>query len=465
MDTIVLVAPPNEAIVLRDMYSSTISKGHYNWPNTDLLVCSGILRNDFNVIMIDAMTDHLGFDETISNIASHNPIGVVCAVGVSVRENDYAFIRALKQRLPDIRIVGSGGILYHNPVGEMKDLAELDACLLSFVTQDIRRYFQNDLDGIENLVYRDGDKIVQTAKSYPKHGYSYSVPLHEQLPLHKYQLSHGYSTPMASVLTSFGCPATCSFCVSGSINYRYRDPSNVIEELDHLNKLGVKQVYFRDNVFLATRKKGIELLEKMVERNYGFRWLAEMRADALDEGTVPLMKATGCYAVHMGVESASQDTLDRYEKRIKLEQYKTATKLCRENGIRTIGYFIIGLPGETREDVLRTIDWALELDVDYASFNAPLPIFGTKLRDEAVEKGWIVSEDATYDGSQATVLKTDELSPEEVAELRNLAYRKFYTRPKLILRNLMGIRTLFQVRMLVIEGVSMGRRLLGFANN
>ena len=465
MDTIVLVAPPSEAIVLRDMYSSTISKGHYNWPNTDLLACSGILRDHFNVIMIDAMTDRLSADETINKIVALAPIGVVCAVGVSVRESDYAFIRTLKQKLPDTRIVGSGGILYHNPVVEMESLAELDACLLSFVTEDIRKYFQNDLDDIQNVVYRKGDEVIETAKSYPKHGYSYSVPLHEQLPLRKYQLSHGYSTPMASVLTSFGCPATCTFCVSGSINYRYRDPANVIEELDQLNKLGVKQVYFRDNVFLATRKKGIELLEKMVERKYGFRWLAEMRADALDEGTVPLMKATGCYAVHMGVESANQDTLDRYEKRIKLEQYKTATKLCRENGIRTIGYFIIGLPGETREDVLRTIDWALELDVDFASFNTPLPIIGTKLREEAVDKGWIVSEDATYDGSQATVLKTDGLSPEEVAELRDLAYRKFYTRPKLILRNLMGIRTLFQVRMLAIEGFSMARRLLGLANN
>ena len=455
MKKIFLIHTPFKKIILRDMYSSTISKGSYNWPNVDLLVISGFLKKNFEIKIIDANTLKLNFDQTISLIKKENPFGIVCSVGASARKNDYNFIRELRKNFPNTKIVGVGGVLYHNPIQELKNLKELDACLLNFVTNDLSNYFLENYENLSNVVYRKNDQIINTPISYPEHGYKYPVPNHQDLPIEKYKLSHGKNFPITSVLTSFGCPAKCSFCVSGRINFRFRDPENVIEELDFLNKMGVKEIIFRDNVFLSANKQARVLLQKMYEKKYKFSWVAEMRADTISEELAIMMQKTNCHAVHIGVESANQDTLDDYNKYTTLKNYMDIVKLLKRYGVKVLGYFIIGLPGENRNDVIKTINWAVKLDMDYASFNAPLPIYGTDLRDNAIKNGWINEQDDNYyDGSMPTRISTDQLSPSEIKELRSLAYRKFYLRPYYFFKAIVRLRTIFQIKMLLSEGIN-----------
>jgi anaerobic magnesium-protoporphyrin IX monomethyl ester cyclase len=460
-DTVVLVNPPNEQIVLRDLYSSTISKGIYNWPNVDLLCLSGILRNQFNVQLIDANTLGLSRSEAVKRIVDLSPGAIIFSFGNSVKEDDYAFIRELRAQLSDIKICGTGGLLYHNAEKELEEHPEFDASILNFTTQDILKYLNDDFDDLNNFVYRVGETIISRPKNYYENEFLLDIPLHEQLPLKNYQVSHGRSKPLTSVLTAYGCPSKCGFCVSGRINYRYRSADNVISELEHVKQIGVKEIFFRDNVFGAVKKQAFPLMNQMIENDYRFSWIADTRANLITEESAPLMKKSGCHALHIGVETATNEILKKYHKGLTVEKMKKPFKIARANGIQTLGYFIVGLPGETLDDIKRTIDFAIELDCDFASFNMPIPIIGTDLRDEAIQKGWVNKKGSDiYDGSISPIIETDQLTRDEILQMKTLAFRKFYLRPSFMLKKIVNIRTLFQVEILLKEFAQLLKRQL-----
>lgn len=458
-ETIVLVNPPNGHIVLRDMYCSTISKGLYNWPNTDLLVVSGQLKGRYDVKFIDANSMGISPATTLDMILRHDPVGVCFSFGISVKDHDYAFVAELRKRLPGIKIIGTGGLLKFNAANELRDHPEFDACLLNFTTDDILKYFNSDYETLCNVVYRQGENIIETPLRYPPNGYAYPVPVHEQLPLEKYNLSHGRVKPFTTVLSGYGCPARCSYCVCEKIDYRYRDPANVIEELTAIKDLGIKGLFFRDMYFCANKKQGQELLEMMLKNKLGLSWVADTRADNLTDDLAALMKAAGCHALHIGVESASEGMLRKNNKGTDLDKIRKGFKICKRNGIKTVGYFILGLPGESADDVRRTIEFAIELDCDYASFNVPVPIVGTSLREDALSNGWLESPAAVpYDGSLVTPIETALLGREQINDLRRLAYRKFYLRPRYIYKALARLRTPYQVKMLGMEFINFLKR-------
>lgn len=458
--TVVLVNPPNGQTVLRDLYSSTISKGLYNWPCVDLLVLSGVLKKKFSVQLLDANTEGLTVEETVRRVKSHHPVGICFAIGASVREEDYALVQALRKALPQVKMAGTGGILYHNPVEELQNHPEFDACILNFTTDDTLRYFLGE-ENLENMVFRKGDEIVTTPKKFPPHKFAYPVPAHDHLPLERYRLSHGKRSPLTSVLTAFGCPSQCHFCVSGSINYRYRDPDNVLEELETLHRMGVREIFFRDNVFGFHKAQTQLLLQGMIDRKFNFSWVSDTRANLVTEETASLMAASGCHALHIGVESANDQILSDYQKDLTIDTVHDAFRICRKNGIRTIGYFILGLPGETEEDIDRTIDLAIVLDCDYASFNVPIPILGTALREDAIKNQWINPQQDIYDGSSLSVIHAEELTPEILHKARSRAMKRFYLRPRFIYKTLAGLRTFFQVKMLILETLHLARSVGG----
>ena len=99
--------------------------------------------------------------------------------------------------------------------------------MLNYITDDLSNYFLGNYENLCNIVYRKKNQIIDSPKSYPDHGYKYPIPNHQDLPIRKYKLSHGKNFPITSVLTSFGCPAKCSFCVSGRVDFRFRDPNNL----------------------------------------------------------------------------------------------------------------------------------------------------------------------------------------------------------------------------------------------
>ena len=458
-----LVDPPLAQLINRDMYSSTISKGGYKWPAADLLVLSGILKElTSDICLIDSNVEGLDVQQTLSRIEQFSPTHLVFMLGASASQDDFSFVKAAKDRFPDLITIGSGGLLYHDGPFSLETHPEVNAIVNNFTTRDVIRYLTGDLDQLKNFTYKNREgEIIEASFDFHRDEYSHPLPSHEQLPLTRYKLSHVKYLPLTSVLTSFGCPARCSYCVTERINYRPRKVDNVIEELKYVKSLGVRTVFFRDPTFLAAKKTGIELLERMIQEKLDLSWVADTRATCVTAETAPLIAASGGHCLHFGVESASPETLEKYSKGVTKDQVRNAFSLCQRHNIRTVGYFILGLPGETEHSVRKTIDFAIELDADYASFNIPIPIKGTTLRDEVIRNGWMEgAEHGKYDGSFQSKIKTPELDPQTITELLREARRKFYLRPRYIFKRLVKIQSLTECKTLWEEFLGLVSGLL-----
>ncbi len=450
---IALINPFNKKIVLRDFYSSTISKGIYNWPNIDLLSLAANLQKKFNVKIIDANTEKLSSHKVIKLLNSKKLKGLIFSVGKSVLEDDYKFINEIKNGLNQkVKTFVVGGVVYYDAKKELENNSFLDGCIINFTTDDILSYFLNKRTGLKNLVYRENNKIIECENELPRNGFTLPIAPHDQLNLKKYRLSHGKSNYLTSVITSYGCPHKCSFCVSGKINYRYRDPDNIIQELDYLKKIGVKEIMFKDNIFGFHKRNYKELLTKMINKNYNFSWVSDSRVDVLDEELLNLMHKSGCHALHFGIETKSEKTLENYQKNLKdTNCVKKTLNLCKKYRILTVGYFILGLPGETKEDVIETIKYSVELNLDFASFNLPIPIIGTELRLKSIQNNWVLNNSSNYDGSNTPIINTGKLLPDELKKLRSDAYKKFYLRLKYIFKIIFKIKNFFQLKMIILE--------------
>jgi radical SAM superfamily enzyme YgiQ (UPF0313 family) len=173
------------------------------------------------------------------------------------------------------------------------------------------------------------------------------------------------------------------------------------------------------------------------------------------------MKEAGCHTLLLGVESGDEQLLREYSKGVTKDQMRTAFSLCRKLGIRTLGHFIIGLPGETDLTAQKTIHFAKELDCDIASFNIAVPVVGTPLRERALNEGYMEDEGLVFDSSDAyPVLETPQFSKEQAWKWRKRAIRQFYFRPAYLFRLATQARSLYQWKLLVLNGFALIRRLI-----
>jgi radical SAM superfamily enzyme YgiQ (UPF0313 family) len=246
--------------------------------------------------------------------------------------------------------------------------------------------------------------------------------------------------PFALVVTSIGCPYSCRFCVAGSIPYRRRAVESVLEELRLLRSLGIREIMFNDPTFTVSAKRMADLCGRMIAEGMDFGWTANGHVATLGDETVGILRRAGCHTLMIGVESARDEILALYSKGTTRAKVVEAFKTCKRHKIKTLAYFIIGLPGETRESTLETIKLAKELDCDFASFTVPTPDVGSEMRREAIAKGWLSRDTLTFDSTGFPVFAGGSLSAEDVWALRQKAVRSFYLRPSYLVKKVLGIR-------------------------
>ncbi len=240
--------------------------------------------------------------------------------------------------------------------------------------------------------------------------------------------------------------------------YKLRDLDTVMDELRLLRALGVNEIFFRDQTFGVNRVRTQELLKRIKTEFPDLRWTCWSRVDLVNEEFLRAVYEAGCHTVMVGLESANEEILKKYKKNTKRSQMETALSLMRKIGLKTVGTFVLGLPGESQESLRETIAYARELPLDYASFNIATPRFGSTFRKLMKQEGTIDLTRMEFDSSrtQPAWLKEDKeetlLPNQTIFALQREAIHRFYLRPTYLLRRLYTTKTVYQLWSQIKEG-------------
>jgi len=211
-----------------------------------------------------------------------------------------------------------------------------------------------------------------------------------------------------------------------------RSAENVLDEIEYLvNKYGIREVFFQDDNMTISNKRMQKICEGIIERGIDLTWTCPsgVYIPSLSESLLALMRKAGCYSLSFGIESGDQRILDDIiHKKQKLSYVKKVVEWCKKFGIKTTGYFILGIPGETINSMMKTINFASSCGLERARFHICQPFPSTELHKNAVSKGYLTEDfDPTHlrVRTDTPVLRTKEFSPEDILRLKNIAEETF----------------------------------------
>lgn len=298
----------------------------------------------------------------------------------------------------------------------------------------------NEVGNVAAMTYRRGDEVIP----HRAHG-SFAGFLTAPLPAWDLLDLSQYSLPLVNksyviLETSRGCPYTCDFCVAPihqGHKFRERSAAAIVDEMAHIvRNHGVKFFYLWGDTVTLNVKSFSAICEEIIARGLDVQWFGNARADNLqDPAFVDRLKRSGCWMLALGIETESDDTRKDMMKRLESEKIRKALINMRAAGVKSFGFFILGYPGEDVKALDRTIEYAIDLDPDFANFYPAVPYPGTELYNKAKRDGLLASEDWTKMEYSYYLLKGNGLNEQVVMDAINRAKRRFFLRPSYLARH------------------------------
>ena len=317
------------------------------------------------------------------------------------------------------------------------------------------------LKDITGIYYKEGGEIIKNPpRGLVKDIDIFPYPLYEDLPIEKYGTEFFGAT--LGIVSSRGCPHRCVYCAANTVHkrqYRKRSIENIIGEIEKLKTVfKAKRFTFHDDTFTMDAARTTAICETLIKKNLGLEWNCITRADKLTKPLLKIMKSAGCRTIQIGVESGDNEILRLAQRRETVEDAVRAISWTKEAGMEVVGYFIIGLPYETRETIEETIRISKKLNIDYAQFSILVPLPGSAVWDMAQEKDLLEIVSPGWDNFGRygePIIRLKDVSQEELSRYFVKAYRDFYIRPAYVLQRLRRIRSKQDVLNLFKNGIAL----------
>ena len=289
------------------------------------------------------------------------------------------------------------------------------------------------IDKKKNFIQNPDEELIKNLDLLP-------FPARDLLPIKLYkpgiEFDQGFKgRKYAEIITSRGCPNKCVYCSSAYFwkRVRMRSVENIFQEIKQLKNQGVKYISFLDDTFTISETFIINLCKKI--KRFNLKWDCYVRVNNLTDNMIKSMKEAGCIGMRIGFESGNNQILKNIKKNTTIKQARNSMKIMKKYDIKTFGFFMIGLPGETKKTIEDTINFAIELNPHFASFAITTPFPGTEMFETYLGKKWL-EKDINWSAltlHSSEITRTEDLKPKEILTYYNKAKKRFYLRPKYFL--------------------------------
>jgi anaerobic magnesium-protoporphyrin IX monomethyl ester cyclase len=292
---------------------------------------------------------------------------------------------------------------------------------------------------ILGICYLDGEEFKRTMpRPAAKDLDGFAMPAFDLFEIEHYKCSRVISrqNPVGPIEMTRGCPFGCTFCNRARTKFRIKSVERTVDELREMWRLGFREFHIVDDQFTSNPKHAKAVLEAIIRADLGMTWNLRtgLRVDMVDDEFMALAKRAGCYQMGCGFESGSQEGLDSIDKGTDLAEAIKAVAMAKRHGIEIVGFFMIGLPGETPEQMRATMKFSRDLDPTFAKCTIVVPFPGTALFEQYKREGLIKSFDWNRYNfhSPGEIYNHPNLSWKVLRSNYNRFHRQFYFRPSYV---------------------------------
>mgnify|MGYP000170862640 CR=1 FL=1 len=456
---VVLVRQPLKHMIQPEIPSIVTEERRHN-PPLGILYLASYLENftQHDVKVLDTQVEELNYKLIEHRLRILKPDIVGLNVMSFTLIDALIVARIAKKINPETKVVVGGPHANIFP----KETANLD-CIDYVVIGEGEKVLPKLVDYIDNkkkirkikgLVFKDNNRIIMTgAEPRIENLDELPFPARHLTPYKKYSSLLAKRSPITTMITSRGCPYNCLFCdrqPMGKI-FRTRSATNVVDEIEQCTQMGIHEFILHDDTFTVKKDRVLEICHEIIARKLDIGFDIRARVNTVDYEMLIILKKAGCERIHYGVESGNQHILNVLRKGITLQQIKDAFRITKKVGIDTFGFFMIGNPTETKEQIMQTIRFAQKLEPDYVHFSITTPFPGTDLYRLGLKLGilkddyWKKYAENPSPGFKPEVWE-ENLTREELVKLLNIAYKSFYQRPGYIIKKLFDIRSIAELK-------------------
>jgi len=441
--TVVFVEPP---YVGWDRARDRVRQGEEDMPGLGTLTLAAVVRErGCRAHVVDGKRTGTPVEDVAARVAALRPDHVgISATTISIH-NAARVAERLRQLVPGAVVTIGGPHVSALPERTLERFSAFDYGVVGEGERSYPDLIERlgagaDPRGVAGLVWREGG----TVRSNPRAPYLEGDEL-DRLPEPAWDLVPDFpldfqpnvfnyrAAPVASVITSRGCPFSCTFCDRSTSGRRGRFHSvdYVVAMCARLEQMGVRHILFYDDLFTVDRRRVVALCERFLAAGFRFTWSCNSHPNLLDEEHLRLMRRAGCWQIAYGIESGSQRVLDVVKREVKIPRMLETLRQTRAAGIRTKGLLMMAHPTEGEDSLAETVEFLRKAPLDLVQITKFTPYPGTPAYPSVREHGEFV-ENWECMNAMNWVFVPNGLTPEVLERWFRRAYRTFYSRPEVL---------------------------------
>jgi len=463
---IILINPPEECTF--NTFPGAVEKSLGVFPPLGLLYVAASIKQytDWKVEVIDAVAEKLSFSQIKERIKESAPDAAGITVMTHSLISSLKVAETAKESFPGIKVIFGGPHAHLYPENSIffncvdyVSTGEGEEAIVSL----LRSWGDPDkIKAVPGLFFKTESGQIKHAGpcGYIKDLDKIMHPAIELVDYKKYYSSMLNGTGAASMITSRGCPYNCGFCARPNLGkkFRARSPEDISDEVEKYINLGIRAIVFFDDTFTIDKERVLAICREFGRRDFDISWSVRAHINDITIPMLSAMKKAGCEQINYGVESGNNSVLERINKGITTEKAIETFKLTKQAGLKTGAYFMIGCPGETKEEMRQTIAFSIKLNPDYCYFTALVPFPFTQIYSDGLANGRFGNDYWSEFSRNPQVdfrprLWIENVPEEEILKLLKSAYKKFYLRPSYIIKRLLEVRSVPELKKKITAGL------------